>query len=45
LEVPELSESTNASMFFRSASMIGAMLPLTSIRNTTSATPFVFARV
>src|SRR5688572_3951238 len=32
-------------MFLRRASMIGAMLPLTSIRKTTSATPFVFARV
>src|SRR5690349_13641580 len=41
---PVLSESTNASMFVRSASMIGAMLPVTSIKKTTSATPLVFAR-
>ena len=45
LAPPELSDSTNVSMFFRSASMIGAMLPLTSMRNTTSATPLVFVRV
>src|SRR5688572_8571241 len=32
-------------MFFRRASMMGAMLPLTSMRNTTSATPLVLARV
>ena len=34
----------NASMFLRSASMQGAMLPLMSTTNTISATPFVFAR-
>jgi hypothetical protein len=45
LASPELSESTNASMFLRNASIMGAMLPLTSIKNTTSATPLVFARV
>ncbi|CAA9350115.1 MAG: hypothetical protein AVDCRST_MAG11-3469, partial [uncultured Gemmatimonadaceae bacterium] len=41
---PALSESMNTSMFLRSASMHGAMLPDTSIRNTMSATPRVFAR-
>src|SRR3954465_10210997 len=34
----------NASMFLRSASMQGAMLPLMSTTNTISATPLVFAR-
>src|SRR3954469_9382990 len=45
LASPVLSELTNASIFLRSASMIGDMLPVTSMRNTTSATPLVFARV
>src|SRR5687767_14299378 len=34
----------NVSMFLRSASMHGAMLPLMSITNTMSATPLVFER-
>src|SRR5688572_5826824 len=34
----------NVSMFFRRASMIGVMLPDTSMRKTISATPFVLAR-
>src|ERR671911_182291 len=34
----------NVSMFFRRASMQGDMLPLTSIRNTMSATPLVLVR-
>src|SRR4051794_7836561 len=34
----------NASMFLRSASMHGAMLPLMSTTNTMSATPLVLAR-
>jgi hypothetical protein len=41
---PWLSESMNVSMFRRSASMHGAMLPLMSMTNTMSATPFVFER-
>src|SRR6188508_471771 len=34
----------NVSMFFRSASMMGVMLPDTSMRKTMSATPLVLAR-
>src|ERR671911_2453935 len=41
---PWLSESMNVSMFFRSASMMGVMLPDTSMRKTMSATPLVLAR-
>jgi hypothetical protein len=44
LASPWLSESMNTSMLRRSASMHGAMLPLTSMRKTRSATPLVFAR-